>query len=406
MPNTQAKLGPLLGALLLLWGTPGCSSVPLTSHNLDALLDGNGNLRHVAAVQSPWRYYLGALVDTQWLGESSLLSSKRKTNVGDPSYEALKYLLELQEPPSGTSRPHYQQLEQVRQFARFAVLCPGRLTRERALLALAPHGQRLELSAPLAPPAEAANGPELRSALAGLVQAATPLLRSAGRQDATLRSDLAAAAELFAELHLDVEGGWRALRALAVLAAGVGLEREGLEPLKLLSIDLQRRMVGMALHSGLRDNDSYVRAAAVRAAYQLFGEPFLAALLASIGSPPDSDRKLGFGLNGVFLKQPEVLVAAFELVREHGLPRSPELSPMLQRIERFEQLELLIEVVHRSQSLDDRTRTPAMLAMAEVLPAVEAGLRKEDWLAWWSSWAPAEVEALDQSVRAAAPNEG
>lgn len=400
MPNSQAKRGPLLAALLLLCGAAGCRSVPLTSHNLDALLDGNGDLRHIAAIQTPWRYHLSALTNSSWLADRSLLSAKRKIEVGDPSYEALKFLLELQDPPGGSTRPHYQQMEQVRQFARFAALCPGRLTRERALLALVPHGQRLGVKTTVPPPKQAANSPELRSALLGLVQAAQPLMVASGREDATKRRDLEAAAELFGGLELDLEGGWRALRALAVLAAGVDLERPELEPLKRLSLGLQARLVAMALHAGHQDHDPYVRAAAARASHAVFGDPFLVALLKSISGRRTAADSFGYGLEGESATDPEVLIATFELVREHGLPTSVGFDPRERRRERFETLGLLIHVVHESQGLDDRTRTPAMLALGSILPDVDAGLRKEDWLAWWDSWAKDEVQALREGQAA------
>lgn len=394
MPNSQSMRGPLLGALLIIGGAAGCSSVPLTSHNLDALLDGSGNLRHVAAIQTPWRYHLSTLTNTNWLAESSLLSSTRKIKVGDPSYEALKFLLELEDPRGGSTRPHYQQMEQVRQFSRFAALCPGRLTRERALLALVPHGQRLGVTTPEPAPTQAANGPELRSALLGLVQAAHPLLRAAGRQDATRRRDLEAATELFGELQLDLEGGWRALRSLAALAAGVDLERPELQSLKQLSLKVQKQLVAMALHAGHQDHDPYVRAAAARASHALFGEPFLVALLMSISGNRQPGDIFGYGLAGESATDPDVLIAAFELVSEFGIPNSPGVSPRECRRERFETFALLIHVVHESQGLNDRTRTPAMLALSSVLPDVDAGLRKEDWLAWWDVWARDEARAL------------
>ncbi|MFT7676737.1 MAG: hypothetical protein ACI8QC_000710 [Planctomycetota bacterium] len=394
MPNFHVKRGLLFGALLSLCAAAGCSSVPLTSHNLDALLDGNGNLRHQAAVLSPWRYNLNALTNTSWLATSDIFSTKRRIQVGDPSYEALKFLLELQDPPKGSTRPHYQQMEQVRQFARFAAMCPGRLTRERALLGLVPHGQRLKVQGPAAPPQEAANAPELRTALLGLVQAARPMLVAEGRKDATRRRDLAAAADLFGELQLDMEGGWRALRSLAILAAGVDLERPELEPLKTLSLKLQHHMVAMALHSGLRDPDPYVRAAGARVAHTLFGEPFLDTLLQSISGQPVNGESFGFSLQGENASDPEVLIAAFELVREHGLPVRVGLSAKDARGLRLEQMGLLIQVVHESQGLDDRTRTGAMLALTSVLPDVGAGLRKENWLAWWDDWAQSELTAL------------
>lgn len=399
----RRAIGPLRRTGLCAAGLlAACTSVPLTSSNLDALLDSGDNLRHQAAVESAWRYNLRGLVDVSWLKSSSSESPVKKRKVGDPSYEALKYLIQLQDPPGGTTRPDYQHMEQVRQFARFAVRCPGKLVRERALLALVPHGLRLGVTAPAPPESEdqpAANAPELQSALSGLMQAAEPLLRAKGRADETRRSDLVAAAQVLGALHVDLDGAWRALKAIAGLAGAADLSDPAFDSVRVVARNLERRAIELALASGHRDPDPYVRAAAVHATYAMAGDVFLGDLLRSLMGTSREGFESAYGLRAENPGDPHVFVAAYELVRRHGLPATPGLDPLEARVERLELLRGILSVAGESELFADRPRTLAMLALGEVVPEGPGTLRAEDWARWWEEWAPQEMEA----VRAAQP---
>lgn len=387
------RLGGLAAACLLA----ACASVPNTSSNLDALLDSDDNLRHVAAVESAWRYNLRGLVDLRWLKGPGEAAGIKKREVGDPSYTALKYLLKLENPPGGSTRPAYQRMEQVRQFARYAVRCPGKLVRERALLALVPHGKRLGIAGPAAPDGDdqpAANAPELQSALAGLMQAAEPLLLAKERANETRLRDLEAAAEVLGSLHVDLDGGWRALRAISGLAGAADLSDSAFESVRVVAGNLERRLVELALASGLGDPDPYVRAAAVRATYSIVGEVFLNDLLRSLMGGGPEGFESAYGLRRENPADPEVFLAAYELVRANGLPESPGLGPIEARVERLEQLRGLLSVAGESELFADRPRTTAMLALAEVAPEGPGTLRSEDWTDWWQEWAPKEMEEV------------
>ena len=385
-------------ALVFTFGAlAGCSSVPLTSSNLDALMDDGDNLRHRAKVESVWRYQLRGLLNTKWLTESSYLSKDRLVKVGDPSYEALKYLIELE---STSSKSEYAQLEKVRQFARYAVRCKGRLARERALLALLPHAVRLEVTQPASEPEEPANAAELQSALQGLVQAARPLLLAEGRADATKRKDLEAAATLFRGLTIDVDGGWRALQAIGTLAAVVDFDREELHPMRELGRDLQKRLIRLALASGLNDPDPHVRAAAARVTYDIAGDAFLVDLLYSMIGGGREQRASNFGLRRESPTEPNVFIAAYELVGEHGLPMSADLPPIEQRRERIELLQGILSVIYETELFGDRQRSAAMLALGRAVPEGPGELREEAWIEWWETWAKREATAIQAELSA------
>ena len=357
-------------------------------------MDQKDNLRHKASIEEPWRYYLRGFFKTKWLKESSFFSSERQVEVGDPSYEALKHLLILEGLPAEGSRAEYTQMQQVRQFARYAMRCKGLLARERALLALAPHGKRLGVESPASEPEVAANGPELQSALQALVHAAEPLLTSKGRADATKRKNLEAAADLFASLEVDVDGGWLSLKAIAALAAVADLEREELRPLLDLGISLQKRLVALALASGLRDPEPYVRAAAARATYEVVGEAFLVDLLYSILGGGRLQRESVYGLQRESATEPDVFIAAYELVREHGLPSTKGLPALESRTERIEILQGILSVIYEDQIFSERHRSAAMLALSSAVPEGPGGLREEAWIEWWEAFAEQESELL------------
>ena len=387
------RLGGLAAASILA----ACTSVPYTSSNLDALLDSGDNLRHVAAVESAWRYNLRGLVDLRWLKGPGEDAGIKKRPIGDPSYTALKYLLQLENPPGGSTRPAYQRMEQVRQFARYAVRCPGKLVRERALLALVPHGKRLGIAGPAEPDGDdvaAANAPELQSALAGLMQAAEPLLRAKERADETRRRDLDAAAQVLGSLHVDLDGGWRALKAISGLAGAADLSDPAFESIRVVARNLERRLVELALASGLSDPDPYVRAAAVRATYSIVGEVFLNDLLRSLMGGGPKDFESAFGLRRENPADSDVFLAAYELVRANGLPEDHGLGPIEARVERLEHLRGLLSVAGESELFADRPRTAAMLALKAVAAEGPGTLRSEDWTDWWQDWAPKEMEDI------------
>jgi hypothetical protein len=306
----------------------------------------------------------------------------------------------------GFARRSILEVEQVRQFARYAARCPGRLARERALLELPPHARRLGVREPIVAPERAANAPELSEALAGLVQAMGPLLARGDAASATERADLRAACELLGRLEIDVDGGWRLLRAVSGFAGRADIERELYAPLLALSESVQKHMLALALAHGLRDPDPLVRAAAFAANHATFGRRFLReALLAlrPLGPTPEGTLALTpvFGLRPEHPDAEAVYVRVFELLREHGLPLPALLPERDARALRLELLLIPMSIVHDFRTFPERVRAAAMFALGDVSGAGFESLRKEDWEIWWRAHYQEEAAAI-RALEAAA----
>tara|TARA_R110002126_G_scaffold41590_10_gene120902 strand:- start:11545 stop:12786 length:1242 start_codon:yes stop_codon:yes gene_type:complete len=396
----RSPLAHLLFALALVTCS-ACRSGAAASSNLDVLLDSNDRLRHLAPVQSPFTYTLAKLTPQNLFRKDSLLSVDRKqVKVGDPSYRALKELIMLAESGGFTNR-HQADIQRVRQFSRYAVRCRGRLAREYALLALVPHAQRLGLPEPIREPEMAANAPELGEAIKSLVQVSGPALR-ANPSDTEL-TDLAAACQVVADLDMDIDGLWRALRALAALSEARNFERESMTSLRALSEDLQRRACAQALATGLsQEADPLVRAAAYEANYHVFGELFLAEAIMTLIPPgqitPVLPRGRIFGLYTPLPTDELVFVRTLDLARTHGLP-IPNDAPEPMRIDaRIQLIDVLVTIAREHRVYEDRPRTAAMLALSAYVGEDPPILRMEEWVRWWRNVLPSEIAAYEALV--------
>jgi hypothetical protein len=401
----RSPLTRLLFALALV-ACSACRSGVAASSNLDVLLDSNDRLRHLAPVQSAFSYNFSRITPQNLFRKESILSSDRKQiKIGDPSYRALKELIMLAE-SGGFANRHQAEIQRVRQFSRYAVRCRGRLAREYALLALVPHAQRLGIPEPIREPGMAANAPELGESILSLVQVSGPALRSQPTE--TELTDLAAACQVIADLELDIDGLWRALRALAALSETRSFEHESLVSLRLLSEDLQRRACAQALATGLsQEADPLVRAAAYEANFYVFGEVFLAEAMNSL-VPQEFQAEASpiFGLlyMSSFTNEP-VFVRTLQLAEEYGLPVLRDAPEPIRIRARIRLINVLVHIARSHAFYKDRTRTAAMLALSAYLGEDPAILRMEDWVYWWRGVLPSEEAAYNALVAQPAPKE-
>ena len=86
-------------------------------------------------------------------------------------------------------------------------------------------------------------------------------------------------------------------------------------------------------------------------------------------------------------------------VREEGLPLVPGLSPAQRADLRFRQLFALVQITHDFEAYGERSRSAAMLALAEVSGSDLTSLRKEEWEAWWNDFRTPEVARINELMR-------
>ena len=400
--SARTLIRALACAPLLL--ATGCKFAGAATYNLDELLNADNSLRYMASQQTGTQWFLGNLVDSDWLTEDSILNPDKKPKpIPNPSKLVLKNLLTLRE-GALSSDDHWLHAEQVRQFARYAAYCPSRLARERCYLELGVHALRLSLRDPIAEPERAANAPELEEAIADLAHALDSMVKAGRRVDATTRRDFEAACELLGDLELDIEGGWRLLKVIAAFGQVNRVPESELTPLFELSEAVQRHLVALALGRGRLDADPLVRAAAWRANHAAFGAAFLNEALAALiltSRGPDGRAVVTetFRLEGESSGDDEVFLAVMELVREEGLPLVPGLSPAQRADLRFRQLFALVQITHDFEAFGERSRSAAMRALAKVSGSDLTSLRKEDWEAWWNGFRTPEVARINELMR-------
>lgn len=389
------------GAVLL---SAGCQFGEMASHNLDVVMSAEDRLRYVGDLQGPMEYLLRGFVDPTMVDESSWLAASGTDPIGDPTDVAVENLLTLSQGFDGN--PRWREAEEVRQFARYAVACPAGLARERALLELIPHGQRLALTEPFRAPEKAANAEELRVRLEGLVEGARGLLVRPGEPSATALADFRAACALLAAAEVDIPGGRRVLRAVAPFLSRSGLPKDVRAALVELSESLQRRLVTEALARGLLDPLEYVRAAAVRANVEVYGDPFVMEATFVLGVRPVQEllpagigqEYTRFGVLPEELDAIEPRVALCRLLAERGLPAAARQSDARGLTLRFGLMISLVQVATRYDLFEPRARTHAMLALDAVTGARLGALREDAWDAWWRAVGP-ELQAAAEAQR-------
>ena len=352
---------PLPGAALLTLLLGACATTEAKVWNLEQLHDGDSRHRYQAALQS----------DTGWLFRRQILgvfegagaqfaAEKDMEPVEDPAGECLYNLIELQERGRSEGAPDPRHVEW---FARLAVEDGSRLSRERAVLALAEFGARLPVGLPArlgadqkpAGPEEARAGP--RRARARRPRSGRVARRS-GREVATNCAAVRA-------LDLDLAAGRRALRASAELERLVAAADRGTPELTELVRHLESLCVRRALAAALDDKDDLVRAAAIRG-------------VASTGGARAFDVVLYDRLRQE--TSPRPLRVLLEVVAERGLPVPEAGAPAL--VHTHEDWIASIHVI-AIQHPEGELRVRAMQTLQAIAAPEVASLREEDWYAWW-----------------------
>lgn len=423
-----------------------CAAGEAASHNLDALLDGNNELRHVVPMRlNPrrgfrtkgdefddfplyaWSIGLGGLliladgmeddhshnstsledgdlgaagvvlvlsgifgatkdvVDFLWGGALLMLSSvdeSKPQSVHDPSLESLHQLLYLLDAPHDSLAT---ELRLIRQLSRYAVFCPGRLGRERALLGMGPWLAKLSVQSPLDPPRVPLEASDVSALLRafGDAWAKAPHDGLTGLEGASL--DLL-------DAEIDMEGLWRVLKGLETLAEK-NRANEEMKPLMLeLARALEGRALALALGAGLIDPDPLVRAAAMEAGMRNLGYSFIQEALESL-TPSRTDqqgrvqRTRTHGLLPIVPGEGLVVQRVLNQLAELGLRLPQETAPDLAETVRRRVIGLVIAISYDVVSFDESSRTAALRALGALAPEGPNSRRKEEWEAWWREFA-------------------
>ena len=411
---SAATLGALLGS---------CVSGPAASHNLDELLDSNDELRHVIELRgfmdellldlAGRAALLGATVavadaledDNPDALDGELLNTVQEgavvvaaqagqildqvgsdqtglVYVGDPSLEALHQLLDLLRVPSDSLA---EELRLIRQLARYAAHCPGRLARERALLGMGPWLLKLEVSAPSDPPRVPAEEEDVLVLLRQFITAWSEA-PDEGNQN------LQASADDLLDRELDLQGLWRVLKALEAVADGDKATEEMKPILFQVARTLERRALAMALGSGLRDFDPLVRAAAMETGMRYLGPGFVLEALDSLTpSQPDSQGRVArtrvYGLFPIVPGEGLVVQRVLDQLAAGGLDLPADMDPDLRKNTRLRVLSLVIAISYDMVTFDEASRASALRALTALAPEGPGSRRKEEWEAWWRVFA-------------------
>jgi hypothetical protein len=381
----------VLSALALV----ACSSVEVSSSNLDEMHAAGGRYRYTARLNTPFRYLMQRLLDPIVMQEERWAFGNPIEVIEDPADVCLSNLLEL---ARSSSRSPSVLANQVRTYAWLAVRDPFGLVRERAFLELAPHAKRLEIESIPLPPAAGSvvTPPEFLEAVRGLYEVAKPILVRGESASDTERADFMAAIELLGQFQYDIEGGRRLLKAIAILTEDVSSGSQSLLPLFGLSVHVQRQMAAEALRVGLQDTDARARSAAYQASYQVFGNAFLMeaveTMTATIKAP--SGASALFRLEPLAKADVEVYVGICELLRQDGLPVDDGASEEAIVKASMKATSILLSIGVNHTLFEERAQIAALLALEAIHPTGPASLRSEEWWTWWTGWTDEQESRL------------
>ncbi|MDF1837078.1 MAG: hypothetical protein P1V35_04360 [Planctomycetota bacterium] len=403
-PRPTRRGAKVLVGMALVMGTltSSCQDTAVASSNLDALLDNNNHLRHYAAVQSGWKYYISTMFDPSIFGVDSATWLREEVAIHDPAYVALENLLILADGKG--AREAHRQVIQVRQFSRFATRSPGNLVRERSILELSVHAKRLGLIdlKDVVDPAESetpnANAADLSTLMAGLIDTLEPVLLESSNPTPTQLADFALACGQFDESVIEIDGLWRVLKAIETFAARVDLKRDDLAPLLDLSERLQRRSVALALAAGSVDPSPRVRAATLQSSFAAFGHPVLQEALNQLRRDQPAEGQSRFGWSVAFVVEDTVATTLFTLLARYGWPHLGIPGSYEWRDNRFQDLRSALTIVHNTAQFNSTTRTKAMQALGVLMPDGPQGLHEELWTSWWENWSLNELEEMKALV--------
>ena len=414
--DTRQKRGPLgpkrafllgVGAVALLGG---CRTATVATQNLDAVLTSNDGFSYNAATTGVWSDLFDSSVGAiKSLGRRRASAPKVKP-VLNPSRIALKNLMELATSKEGPDAWRFN--EQARTFARYATSAPSQLCRERAVLELVPHAQRLGITEPYVPLDETANQSELRQVLEGLVDATRRIVAERGQVSETASADFDAAIAVLDETQLNVASGSRLLRLLGPFFKNGGLPSDQRAQLEELSLKVQKDIVREGLFSGVVDRSDLVRSAGMKANIAVYGEDFAVEALLSLVprrnvADPVAEAFDRFDVPQVPIEFDSTLVAVCEAFDRGGLPFAAKKPTALGIETRGTIFAVLWQISINDLAFSDRARNAAMRALDSVSGANLDTLRSEEWDTWFRGVAPAlekELDAVQRAETEAAPN--
>ena len=375
-PSPSHRSQALVLAALALASLTACNLPRAKLANLREVHQPDGRMSYVGNVQSDLEYALSAALVNSPVSIQGLDGLSAADGViEDPCGIDLENLNDL---ARANSKDIFHSGLQVEAFGWLGPDDQYVLGRERAVIELGKAARRLELDGPLGSPEVAATPEEVSPVLARLARAglgSLPVeLEGEDLESAALEgSGLSAAIVAVRALDFDRAGALRALAVCDVLFHRVDALRKGTaseaQELRALALELQAKIVGLALAETLGDPSPLVRAAAYEALAKLPG-----------GAP------LGLLKLGATDPDPEVASRSMLFLARHGLPL--ERVPVEARESaRKDWIDFL---VGQAQSPDPRTSFGACCALVEVSGAGSTSLRPEDWTAWWRSENPDE----------------
>ncbi len=349
---------PCAALLSLLLGS--CATTEAKVWNLEQLHDGDTRHRYSAALQSDFGFLIRHQILGVFQGTGAQFAAEKDLEpVEDPAGECLYNLIELQDRARGDGEPDPRHVEW---FARVAVEDTSRLSRERAVLALAEFGGLLPIGLParLGADQKPAGPAELAPVLETLVRAVRGLVEK--KSDAA--AEVAATCAAVRALDLDLAAGRRALRASTELQRLAATADHRAPELDELVRHLESLCIRRALAAAIEDKDDLVRAAAVRG-------------VAQTGGPRAFDVVLYDRLRKETATRP--LRTLLEVLAEMGLPKPEAGAAPAHATEDWIASIHAVAIQHPEGEL----RVRAMRTLQAVAAPELQSLREEDWYAWW-----------------------
>ena len=351
---------------------PGCRVAGAHLHNLDELHEPTGRHAVRGDLVSPLGYHLrvgsrGLFGEGGGLLGGGLLSGQEE-RFDDPLKLCLRNAARLAALEPTDERFASAQLATL---AWLAVEDPWNLTRETCMRALGSRGARLGAEVPPPRDEEPAGPEEVRAALARVVDA----VRSPGPGASAELEAACAGVEL---LELDRAAALRLARGLGKLKGALSTGDPRAPRLARALRFAERALVAETLLAGLADepprevggsqpgwNNPRVRAAAVEACVEAFGDQALGELVQQL------DREYAA----------PVVQAILSEVARRGLPPAPEgFTP--EQGERVREGWIMRILAHAYDHPSGSVRVAAMRALSRIRGGRSTSLREGDWFAW------------------------
>lgn len=362
----------------------GCRSTSVATQNLDAVLGSNDQLRYRGDTTTVFRDVFASLVEEVTFGAGSTSEEATLDPIPNPTELGLENLILLARSRQGPDG--WLHNEQVRVLTRYARFAPSQLLRERAFLELGAHAVRLDVPAKFVAPEEVATASELAGVLNVLVDATRSLLED--RSSDAAQAEFGGALARMAGTGHDIQGGTRILGAISPFLRGSGIGGAQKGAMEELAVTVQRRCVREALQAGLYDPSPVVRAAAMRAGIEAFGEPFLVECALALVPPAFTSDEVrarfgAFGVPSVPSDFVEVHIAVGEALARNGLPaeaRGSAIDALELKLVLFSSLHFVAinDLLFPSRSRHAIMRSLGVLSGGELVT-----YREEEWDTWF-----------------------